>query len=50
MRAARPSRAGDYVALEALTDVTVVPPGCPMDLNPINAGGPRDIGLEVLTA
>ena len=47
---ASPARAGDYVALEAVTDVTVVLSACPMDLNPINAGGPQDVGLEVLPA
>jgi uncharacterized protein len=47
---ASPARAGDYVTLEALTDVTVVLSACPMDLNPINAGGPQDVGLEVLAA
>lgn len=45
-----PARAGDYVTLAAEVDVTVVLSACPMDLNPINAGGPRDIGLEVLPA
>jgi uncharacterized protein YcgI (DUF1989 family) len=43
-----PARAGDFVTLEAATDVTVIVSACPMDLNPINAGGPRDIGLQVL--
>ena len=47
---ASPARAGDYVTLEAVTDVTVVLSACPMDLNPINAGGPQDVGLEVLPA
>jgi uncharacterized protein YcgI (DUF1989 family) len=43
-----PAQAGDYVTLQAATDVTVVLSACPMDLNPINAGGPQDVGLEVL--
>jgi len=43
-----PARAGDYVTLQASTDVTVVLSACPMDLNPINAGGPQDVELEVL--
>jgi uncharacterized protein len=43
-----PARAGDYVTLVAEADVTVVLSACPMDLNPINAGGPRDIGFEIL--
>jgi uncharacterized protein YcgI (DUF1989 family) len=45
-----PARAGDYVTLEAVTDATVVLSACPMDLNPINASGPQDVGLEVLPA
>ncbi len=45
---ASPARPGDYVTLEAVRDVTVVLSACPMDLNPINTGGPQDIGLEVL--
>lgn len=45
-----PAQAGDYVTLEAATDVTVVLSACPMDLNPINAGGPKDVGFEVLPA
>ncbi len=47
---ASPARAGDHVTLEAATDVTIVLSACPMDLNPINAGGPQDVGLEVLPA
>ena len=47
---ASPARAGDYVTLEALIDVTVVLSACPMDLNPINAGGPQDVELEILGA
>ena len=47
---ASPARAGDYVTLEAATDVTVVLSACPMDLNPINTGGPKDVGFEVLPA
>jgi uncharacterized protein YcgI (DUF1989 family) len=43
-----PARAGDYVTLAAATDVTVVLSACPMDLNPINTGGPQDIGIEVI--
>jgi uncharacterized protein len=45
-----PARAGDYVTLEAVVDVTVVLSACPMDMNPINAGGPVDVGLTVLPA
>jgi hypothetical protein len=40
-----PAQAGDYVTLEAAADVTVVLSACPMDLNPINAGGPQDVAL-----
>jgi uncharacterized protein YcgI (DUF1989 family) len=47
---ASPAEAGDHVTLQAVTDVTVVLSACPMDLNPINTGGPRDVGLEVLPA
>jgi uncharacterized protein YcgI (DUF1989 family) len=43
-----PAQAGDYVTLQAATDVTIVLSACPMDLNPINTGGPQDIGLELL--
>jgi uncharacterized protein len=45
-----PARAGDEVTLEAEADVTVVLSACPMDLNPVNAGGLHDIGLEVFAA
>jgi uncharacterized protein YcgI (DUF1989 family) len=45
---ASPAQAGDYVMLQAETDVTVVLSACPMDLNPINTGGPQDIGLQLL--
>jgi len=43
-----PARAGDNVTFAAAIDVLVVLSACPMDLNPINAGGLGDIGLEVL--
>ncbi len=46
---ASPAQAGDYVTLAAEVDVTVVLSACPMDLNPINAGGPRDVGFAVLS-
>lgn len=42
-----PAPAGAYVTLEAATDVTVVLSACPMDLNPINAGGPQDVAFEI---
>jgi uncharacterized protein len=44
------AQAGDHVTLAAEVDVTVVLSACPMDLNPINAGGPRDVGLAVVPA
>jgi uncharacterized protein YcgI (DUF1989 family) len=43
-----PARAGDYVTVAAQIDVTVVLSACPMDLNPINTGGPRDVGFVLL--
>jgi uncharacterized protein YcgI (DUF1989 family) len=43
-----PARAGDSVTFEAALDVIIVLSACPMDLNPINAGGLGDIGLRVL--
>jgi uncharacterized protein YcgI (DUF1989 family) len=43
-----PARAGDYVTLEAVIDVTVVLSACPMDMNPINAGGPQGVDLAIL--
>jgi hypothetical protein len=45
-----PDPAGDSVTLAADTDVTVVLSAGQMDINPINAGGPSVIGLEVLPA
>jgi hypothetical protein len=47
---ASPAQAGDCVTLQAVIDATVVLSACPMDLNPINAGGPQDVGLELLPA
>ena len=44
-----PARAGDAVTFVAEADVTVILSACPMDLNPINAGGPSDIGIEVIS-
>jgi uncharacterized protein YcgI (DUF1989 family) len=43
-----PAQAGDYVTLQAETDVTVVLSACPMDLNPINTGGPQDVALVLI--
>ena len=42
-----PFRAGDSVTFAAAVNVLVVLSACPMDLNPINAGGLGDIGLEI---
>jgi uncharacterized protein len=41
---------GDFVELEAVTDVVVVMSACPMDMNPINGYEPADIGVELLAA
>ncbi len=43
-----PAQPGDYVTLRAVVEVIVVLSACPMDLNPINAHGPADVGLELL--
>lgn len=43
-----PAQAGDYVTLRAEIDVTVVLSACPMDVNPINTGGPQDVELVLL--
>jgi uncharacterized protein len=43
-----PARQGDYVTLEALTDVIVVLSACPQDIVVINAQGPADVALEKL--
>ncbi len=42
------ARAGDFVELEAVTEVVVVMSACPMDLNPINGYEPADIGVQLL--
>jgi uncharacterized protein len=44
------SRPGDSVTLRAVADVVVVLSACPMDLNPVNAGTPRDVEVEKLSA
>ncbi len=43
-----PAQQGDYVTLEALTDVIVVLSACPQDIVVINAQGPADVALEKL--
>jgi uncharacterized protein len=44
------SGAGDAVTLRALAPVIVVLSACPMDLNPVNAGQPREIEVEISPA
>jgi aminomethyltransferase len=41
------SRPGDYVALEALTDLVCVSTACPDDVDPINGWNPTDIHVRI---
>ncbi len=41
------SRPGDYVLLEAMTDLVCVSTACPDDVDPINAWNPTDIHLRI---
>ncbi len=41
------SRPGDYVLLEALTDLICVSTACPCDIDPTNAWNPTDIQVRV---
>jgi len=41
------SRPGDYVALEALTDLVAVSTACPDDVDPINGWNPTDIHVRI---
>lgn len=41
------SRPGDYVAMEALTDLVCVSTACPDDVDPINGWNPTDIHVRV---
>lgn len=41
------SRPGDYVMLEALTDLVCVSTACPCDIDPTNAWNPTDIQVRV---
>ncbi|MEM6986139.1 MAG: DUF1989 domain-containing protein [Pseudomonadota bacterium] len=41
------SRAGDYVALEALTDLVAVSTACPDDVDPINGWNPTDVHVRI---
>lgn len=41
------SRAGDYVVLQALTDLVCVSTACPDDVDPINGWNPTDIHVRI---
>lgn len=41
------SRPGDYVAMQALTDLVCVSTACPDDVDPINGWNPTDIHLRI---
>lgn len=41
------SRAGDYVVMEALTDLVCVSTACPDDVDPINGWNPTDIHVRI---
>ena len=41
------SRAGDYVAMEALTDLVAVSTACPDDVDPINGWNPTDVHVRI---
>lgn len=41
------SRPGDYVAMQALTDLVCVSTACPDDIDPINGWNPTDIHVRV---
>jgi len=41
------SRSGDYVAMEALTDLACVSTACPDDVDPINGWNPTDIHVRI---
>ena len=42
-----PAAAGDEVVFEALEPLVVIVSACPMDLNPISGGAPREIALRI---
>lgn len=44
------SRAGDYVALRAMSDLVCVSTACPDDVDPINAWNPTDIHVRIYKA
>ena len=41
------SRPGDYVALQALTDLVAVSTACPDDVDPINGWNPTDVHVRI---
>ncbi|MEO1469830.1 MAG: DUF1989 domain-containing protein [Pseudomonadota bacterium] len=41
------SRAGDYVCLQALTDLVCVSTACPDDVDPINGWNPTDVHVRI---
>lgn len=41
------SRAGDYICMEALTDLVCVSTACPDDVDPINGWNPTDVHVRI---
>ncbi len=41
------SKAGDYVAMEAMTDLLAVSTACPDDVDPINGWNPTDVHVRI---
>ena len=41
------SRPGDYIAMEALTDLVAVSTACPDDVDPINGWNPTDVHVRI---
>ncbi|MDC0738902.1 DUF1989 domain-containing protein [Cognatishimia sp. SS12] len=44
------SRAGDYVAMQAMDDLTCVSTACPDDVDPINGWNPTDVHVRIYEA
>ncbi|WP_299049117.1 aminomethyltransferase family protein [uncultured Tateyamaria sp.] len=44
------SRPGDYVAMQALTDLVCVSTACPDDIDPINGWNPTDVHVRIYEA
>lgn len=44
------SRPGDYVALQAMTDLVAVSTACPDDVDPINGWNPTDVHVRIYSA